>query len=57
MPDDQQCPQTEWLADLKNLISSAEDKAGGGQGKKGGKKKKVCVQKMHKSMPLYIQFI
>lgn len=57
MPDDQQCPQTEWLADLKNLISSAEDKERGGQGKKGEKKKKVCVQKMHKSMPLYIQFI
>lgn len=25
-PDDQQCPQTGWLADLRNLISSAEDK-------------------------------
>lgn len=26
MPDDQQCPQTGWPADLRNSISSVEDK-------------------------------
>lgn len=49
MPDDQQCPQTEWLADLKNLISSAEDKAGGG--KKGGKKKRSVSKKCTNQCP------
>lgn len=56
MPDDQQCPQTEWLADLKNLISSAEDKAGGGGGageERREKKKGVCPKNAQINAPLY----